>query len=89
MIWYDLPVLSPFQITKLQDDNKALDRLTKSKEAALLEAEKTVQMAMAKASLVDDLQNKNQELMKQIEICQVCHSVSKVYMRHGPCIAAQ
>ncbi|KAK9726001.1 hypothetical protein RND81_05G183400 [Saponaria officinalis] len=58
------------EITKLQDDNRALDRLTKSKEAALLEAEKTVQIAMAKASLVDDLQNKNQELMKQIEICQ-------------------
>lgn len=60
-----------FQIAKLQDDNRALDRLTKSKEAALLEAEKTIEMAMAKASLVDDLQNKNQELMKQIEICQV------------------
>ncbi|XP_074320568.1 microtubule-associated protein 70-3-like [Silene latifolia] len=58
------------EIAKLQDDNRALDRLTKSKEAALLEAEKTVQIAMAKASLVDDLQNKNQELMKQIEICQ-------------------
>ncbi|CAI0457426.1 unnamed protein product [Linum tenue] len=59
------------EIAKLQDDNKALDRLTKSKEAALLEAERTVQVAMAKASMVDDLQNKNQELMKQIEICQV------------------
>ncbi|CAN1297371.1 Microtubule-associated protein 70-2 [Linum perenne] len=58
------------EIAKLQDDNKALDRLTKSKEAALLEAERTVQIAMAKASMVDDLQNKNQELMKQIEICQ-------------------
>ncbi|CAI0549982.1 unnamed protein product [Linum tenue] len=58
------------EIAKLQDDNKALDRLTKSKEAALLEAERTVQVAMAKASMVDDLQNKNQELMKQIEICQ-------------------
>ncbi|XVF23207.1 hypothetical protein REPUB_Repub13aG0017100 [Reevesia pubescens] len=45
--------------------------ITKSKELALLEAEKTVQMALAKASLVDDLQNRNQELMKQIEICQV------------------
>ena len=56
----------------MQDDNRALDRLTKSKEAALLEAERTVQIALAKASLVDDLQNKNQELMKQIEICQVC-----------------
>jgi hypothetical protein len=47
-----------------------LDRLTKSKEAALLDAERTVQSALAKASMVDDLQNKNQELMKQIEICQ-------------------
>nr|GEY51335.1 microtubule-associated protein 70-1-like [Tanacetum cinerariifolium] len=58
------------EIAKLQDDNKALDRLTKTKEAALLEAERTVQVALAKASMVDDLQNKNQELMKQIEICQ-------------------
>lgn len=58
------------EIANLQDDNRALDRLTKSKEAALLEAERTVQIALAKASLVDDLQNKNQELMKQIEICQ-------------------
>ncbi|GAB2221657.1 hypothetical protein Drorol1_Dr00012842 [Drosera rotundifolia] len=56
------------QVAKLQDDNKALDRLTKSKEAALLEAEKTVQAALEKASLVDDLQNKNQEFLKQIEI---------------------
>ena len=63
-------------MAKLQDDNRALGRLTKSKEAALLEAERTVQIALAKASLVDDLQNKNQELMKQIEICQVCDSFS-------------
>ncbi|KAL3637149.1 hypothetical protein CASFOL_019448 [Castilleja foliolosa] len=58
------------EVAKLQEDNKSLDRLTKSKEAALLEAERTVQMALAKASLVDDLQNKNQDLGKQIEICQ-------------------
>ncbi|ONK75332.1 uncharacterized protein A4U43_C03F15740 [Asparagus officinalis] len=58
------------EIAKLQEDNRALDRLTKSKEAALLDAERTVQIALAKASMVDDLQNKNQELMKQIEICQ-------------------
>lgn len=62
-----------FQIAKLQDDNKALDRLTKSKEATLLDDERTVQVALGKASMVDDLQNKNQELMKQIEICQVCY----------------
>ncbi|XP_010521011.1 PREDICTED: microtubule-associated protein 70-2 [Tarenaya hassleriana] len=58
------------EIGKLQDDNRALDRLTKQKEAALLDAERTVQAALAKAAMVDDLQNKNQELMKQIEICQ-------------------
>ncbi|KAG2321921.1 hypothetical protein Bca52824_015134 [Brassica carinata] len=62
--------LARSEIGKLQEDNRALDRLTKSKEAALLDAEKTIQSAMAKAALVDDLQNKNQELMKQIEICQ-------------------
>ncbi|KAF8080518.1 hypothetical protein N665_0937s0020 [Sinapis alba] len=62
--------LARFEIGKLQEDNRALDRLTKSKEAALLDAERTIQSAMAKAALVDDLQNKNQELMKQIEICQ-------------------
>ncbi|KAL5708434.1 hypothetical protein ACHQM5_019228 [Ranunculus cassubicifolius] len=62
--------MSRLEAAKLQDDNRALDRLTKSKEAALLEAERSVQIALAKASLVDDLQNKNQELMKQIEICQ-------------------
>ncbi|CAH9062409.1 unnamed protein product [Cuscuta europaea] len=62
--------LARLEVAKLQDDNRALERLTKSKEAALLEAENTVQMALAKAALMDDLQNKNQELMKQIEICQ-------------------
>lgn len=60
-----------WQISKLHDDNRALDRLTKSKEIALLEAERTVEISLAKASMVDDLQNKNQDLIKQIEICQV------------------
>jgi pyrroloquinoline quinone (PQQ) biosynthesis protein C len=65
------------QITKLQDDNRALDRLTKQKEAALLDAERTVQIALTKAAMVDDMQNKNQELMKQIEICQVTDGLWK------------
>ncbi|XP_010914823.1 microtubule-associated protein 70-1 [Elaeis guineensis] len=58
------------ELSKLQDDNRALERLTKSKEAALLDAEREVQLAKIKAALVDDLQNKNQELMKQNDICQ-------------------
>lgn len=41
--------LLPLQNTKLQDDNKSLGCLTKSKEAALLEAEWTVQAAGNKA----------------------------------------
>ncbi|KAG6607602.1 Microtubule-associated protein 70-4, partial [Cucurbita argyrosperma subsp. sororia] len=43
------------EIAKLQDDNKALDRLTKSKEAALVNAERIVRSTLAKASMVDDL----------------------------------
>ncbi|KAK4795631.1 hypothetical protein SAY86_027957 [Trapa natans] len=62
--------LARLEVAKLQEDNRALDRLTKSKEAALVDAERTVQIALSKASLVDDLQNKNQDLMKQVEICQ-------------------
>ncbi|URD78717.1 ATMAP70 protein [Musa troglodytarum] len=58
------------EISKLQDDSRALERLTKTKEAALLDAEREVQIAKIKAALVDDLQNKNQELMKQNEINQ-------------------
>ncbi|CAI9287903.1 unnamed protein product [Lactuca saligna] len=71
-----------FIIAKLQDDNKALDRLTKSKEAALLDAERTMQVALGKASMVNDLQNKNQELMKQIEICQVLLKMLPSYYKH-------
>ena len=47
-----------------------MERLIKTKEAALLDAEREVQIAKVKAALVDDLQNKNQELMKQNEINQ-------------------
>lgn len=58
------------ELSKLQDDNKALERLIKSKEAALLDAEREVQLAKVKAALVDDLLNKNQELTKQNDISQ-------------------
>eukprot|EP00268_Persea_americana_P019528 TRINITY_DN19_c2_g1_i2.p1 TRINITY_DN19_c2_g1~~TRINITY_DN19_c2_g1_i2.p1 ORF type:complete len:623 (+),score=170.96 TRINITY_DN19_c2_g1_i2:213-2081(+) len=70
------------ELAKLQDDRRALERLTKSKEAALLDAEKEVQLAKVKASLVDDLQNKNQELMKQIEISQEEYKILDKMHRH-------
>ncbi|GMY19472.1 Microtubule-associated protein 70-2 [Fagus crenata] len=54
--------------TKLQDDNRALDRLTKSKEAALLEAERTVQIALANASLEE---NKILDKMHRQKVAEV------------------
>ncbi|CAM6065888.1 unnamed protein product [Sphagnum tenellum] len=62
--------LARHEIARLQENNRALERLTKSKEAALVEAERTVEVAEAKATTVDCLQNQNQELLKQIEIFQ-------------------
>ncbi|KAJ3701432.1 hypothetical protein LUZ61_005137 [Rhynchospora tenuis] len=58
------------EVVKLQEDNRALERLTKSKEDALLEAEREVQVAKTKAAIVDELQNKHQQLIKQNDICQ-------------------
>ena len=46
-----------------------MQRLTKSKEAALLETEKILGSALERALLVEDIQNQNLELRRQIEIC--------------------
>lgn len=58
------------QILMLQEDNKALERLTKSKEAALVEAEALLQSALEQAMSVEMVRNKNLELKRQMEICQ-------------------
>ncbi|XP_057961008.1 microtubule-associated protein 70-5 [Malania oleifera] len=58
------------EIAALQEDKKALDRLTKSKESALLEAEKILRSALERALIVEEVQNQNFELKRQIEICQ-------------------
>ncbi|KAF8414256.1 hypothetical protein HHK36_002256 [Tetracentron sinense] len=58
------------EIAALQEDNKALERLTKSKEAALLEAERILRSALERALIVEEVQNHNFELKRQIEICQ-------------------
>lgn len=58
------------EVAALQEDNKALQRLTKSKEAALLEAEKILRSALERALIVEETQNQNFELRRQIEICQ-------------------
>ncbi|KAJ1400354.1 Microtubule-associated protein 70 [Sesbania bispinosa] len=58
------------EITALQEDKKALERLTKSKESALLEAERILKSALERALIVEEVQNQNFDLKRQIEICQ-------------------
>lgn len=47
-----------------------MERLTKSKELALLEAERILKSALERALIVEEVQNHNFELRRQIEICQ-------------------
>ncbi|XP_042377060.1 microtubule-associated protein 70-5-like isoform X2 [Zingiber officinale] len=58
------------EIVMLQEDIKALERLTKSKEAALVEAESLLHNALEQVRNVEVMKNKNLELKRQIEICQ-------------------
>ncbi|KAL9668038.1 hypothetical protein QQ045_002410 [Rhodiola kirilowii] len=57
------------EITSLQEDKKTLERVIKSKELALLEAEKILKMALERALIVEEVQNQNIDLRRQIEIC--------------------
>ncbi|KAJ6912340.1 microtubule-associated protein 70-5-like [Populus alba x Populus x berolinensis] len=59
------------EIAALQEDKKAMERLTKSKESALLEAEGILRSALERALIVEEVQNQNYELKRQIEICQI------------------
>ncbi|KHG05064.1 Microtubule-associated protein 70-5 [Gossypium arboreum] len=58
------------EIAVLHQDKKALERLTKSKELALIEAERILRSALERALIVEEVQNQNLELRRQIEICQ-------------------
>ncbi|GAB4826470.1 hypothetical protein Ancab_033365 [Ancistrocladus abbreviatus] len=58
------------EVASLLEDKKALERLTKSKEAALLETEKILRSALERALIVEEIQNLNLELRRQVEICQ-------------------
>lgn len=58
------------EIAALQEDKKALERLTKSKEFALVEAEKILKSALERVLIVEEVQNQNFELRRQIEMYQ-------------------
>ncbi|GER52839.1 microtubule-associated protein 70-5 [Striga asiatica] len=63
------------EVAALQEDKRALERLMKSKEAALLEAERILRSALERALIVEEVQNQNFELRRQIEICQEEHKI--------------
>ncbi|KAG2542500.1 hypothetical protein PVAP13_9NG641600 [Panicum virgatum] len=56
------------EIAVLQDDNKALERHLKLNEVALVEAGNILRSALERALIVEDVQNQNIELKKQMEI---------------------
>ncbi|KAK2359125.1 microtubule-associated protein 70-2 [Trifolium repens] len=58
------------EITTLQEDKKALERMKKSKETALIEAERILQSTLEKALIIEEVQNQNFDLKRQIEIFQ-------------------
>ncbi|KAK2412934.1 microtubule-associated protein 70-2 [Trifolium repens] len=58
------------EITTLQEDKKALERIKKSKETALIEAERILQSTLEKALIIEEVQNQNFDLKRQIEIFQ-------------------
>ncbi|OIT37229.1 microtubule-associated protein 70-5 [Nicotiana attenuata] len=64
-----------YEIAALQENIRALERHTKSKEAALLEAERILKSALERALTVEEIQNQNFELRRQIEICQEEHKI--------------
>ncbi|KAL6009594.1 hypothetical protein ACLOJK_000022 [Asimina triloba] len=59
------------EIARLQEDKKALERLTKSKEAALLEAEKILKSAMERALIVEEEENRILDKTNRQKIVEV------------------
>ncbi|KAJ0963537.1 hypothetical protein J5N97_028659 [Dioscorea zingiberensis] len=58
------------EITVLKEGNKALERVTKSKDMALAEAEKILRSTLEQALIVENMRNQNFELKRQIMILQ-------------------
>ncbi|KAG4942016.1 hypothetical protein JHK84_046130 [Glycine max] len=59
------------EITALQEDKKALEQLTKSKESALLEAERILRSALERALVVEEVEKKLLEKNHRQKILEV------------------
>ena len=67
MMWVYLLKL---KISVLKENNKVLDRVTKSKDMALVEAEKILYSTLEQALIVENMRNQDLELKRQIAILQ-------------------
>lgn len=70
------------QIAALQEDNKTLERLKKSKEKALLDAERILQSALEKGLIIEEVQNQNFDLKRQIDIYQARFCISFFFNKY-------
>ncbi|KAM1245958.1 hypothetical protein ACFX15_036458 [Malus domestica] len=59
------------QIAALQEDKKAMERLTKTKESALLEAERILQSALERALIVEEEENRILEKTNRQKVLEV------------------
>ncbi|GAU38967.1 hypothetical protein TSUD_378430 [Trifolium subterraneum] len=77
------------EITALQEDKKALERLTKSKESALLEAERILRSALERALIVEEEENKilekshRQKIIEVEKLSQTIHELEELILSNG------
>ncbi|PHU04057.1 Microtubule-associated protein 70-1 [Capsicum chinense] len=83
LILRDTTFSSRLSIAKLQDVNKALNRLTKSKEAALLDAERTVQKLLweKKKKILDRMHR--QKVAKVVKLTQTVRELEEAVHAGG------
>ncbi|KAH1243872.1 Microtubule-associated protein 70-5 [Glycine max] len=77
------------EITALQEDKKALERLTKLKESALLEAERILRSALDRALVVEEEENKlleknhRQKILEVEKLSQTIQELEEVILASG------
>ncbi|EXB29540.1 hypothetical protein L484_010598 [Morus notabilis] len=77
------------EIAALQEDKKALERLTKSKESALLEAERILRSALERALIVEEEENRilektnRQKVLEVEKLSQTIQELEEVVLAAG------
>ncbi|KAJ1428652.1 Microtubule-associated protein 70 [Sesbania bispinosa] len=71
------------EIAALQEDNKALERLTKSKESALLEAEKILRSALEREENKILEKTHRQKIVEVEKLSQTIHELEEIILSSG------